>query len=89
MLRRETSSSGDLNQAITRTEWFVNEGNRAGCKPNIFKLGAAQECKIVNSLEAFVEDDALEGGAMGERPRFDDFEIIGESDTREGEAGLE
>ena len=88
-VRRETSSSGNLNQAITPTEWINTEGNRAGCKLDIFKLGTEHECAIANSLEFLVADDALEGGAIGEYLRFDDFELIGESDTREGEAILE
>ena len=41
------------------------------------------ECGLANSLEVFVADDVLEGGAAGERHLFDDFELIGESDTRE------
>jgi len=44
---------------------------------------------IVNSLEVFVADDAFEGGAAAKRNLFDDFELIGESDTREGAALLE
>ena len=39
-IRRETSSSGDLNQAITPNEWRATEGNQAGCKLDIFELGA-------------------------------------------------
>jgi len=42
-----------------------------------------------DSLEMFVADDALEGGAPAVRPLFDDFELIGESDTLEGVATLE
>ena len=64
------------------------EGNRAGCKLDIFELGAALECAISDSLEVFVADDAFEGGAFIERPFFDDCELIGESDTREGGAIL-
>jgi len=56
---------------------------------DIFKLGAGLECTIANSLEVFVEDDALEGGAFDEHRCFEDFELIGESDTREGTAVLE
>jgi len=44
---------------------------------------------MANSLEGFGADNAFEGGAMGERPLFDDFELIGESDTREAGACLE
>jgi len=47
------------------------------------------ECAIANSLEVFVADDALEGGAVGKRRLTDDFELIGESDAREGVALLE
>ena len=47
------------------------------------------ECIIANILEAFVADDALEGGAPAERTRFDIFEHIGKSDTREGGAASE
>ena len=42
-----------------------------------------------DSLEVFVEDDALEGGVVAEHQPFDDFELIGESDTREGVTLLE
>ena len=69
---------------ITPREWFITEGNRAGCTLDIFELGAVLECGSVDSLEVFVADDALEGGAMGKCCVFDDFEVIGESDTREG-----
>ena len=41
---------------------------------------------MASSLETFVTDDALEGGAVGERLLFDNFEPFGESDTREGDA---
>jgi len=88
-VRRETSSIGDLNQAITPTEWNITEVNRAGCKLDIFELGAVLECEIADSLEVFVADDALEGGAIDERRHIDAFEIIGEGDAREGEAVLE
>ena len=44
------------------------------------------ECDIADSLEDFVADDAFKGCALVERRRFDDFELIGESDTREGRA---
>jgi len=37
----------------------------------------------------FVVDDAFEGGAAAKRHFFDDFELIGESDTREGVASTE
>jgi len=47
------------------------------------------ECALANSFEGFVADDALEGGVFAERPIFDDFELIGESDTREGVASTE
>ena len=47
------------------------------------------ECFLTNSFEVFVEDDAFEGGAIGERHHFDDFELIRESDTREGKAACE
>ena len=47
------------------------------------------ECAIANSFEVFVADDVLEGGAMGERQLFDDFELIGESHALEGGAALE
>jgi len=65
------------------------EGNRFGCKLDIFELGAVLECGIANSLEVFVADDALEGGAFVERLLLDDFELIGESDTSEGGIVLE
>ena len=37
----------------------------------------------------YIADDALEGGAGGVRHFFDDFELIGESDTHEGGVILE
>ena len=67
----------------------MNEENRAGCKLDIFELGTVLECGIANSLEVFVADDALEGGAFGERQLSNDFELIGQSDTHEGGAELE
>jgi len=69
-VRRETSSSGELNHAITRREKSTTEGNQAGCKLEIFELGAALECTTANSFEVFVADDAFEGGAFDERPFF-------------------
>jgi len=62
--RRETSSIGELNQAITPKEWSFFEGNRAGCKLDIFELGAECECSPADTFEVFVADDALEGGAI-------------------------
>ena len=47
------------------------------------------ECVLADSVEVFVEDDALEGGAFDEYQIFDDFELFGESDIHEGEAILE
>ena len=47
--------------------------------------GAFLECVFAYSFEVFVEDDAFEGGTLAERQLFNDFEFIGESDTREGE----
>ena len=78
-IRREAGSSGDLNQAITTIEWFDTEGNRTGCKLDIFELGAELECVFANSLEVFVADDALEGGAVAKCQLFDYLELIGES----------
>ena len=46
------------------------------------------EYGFANNLEFFAADDAFEGGAFGERQFFDDFELIGESDTSEGDASL-
>jgi len=88
-VRREASSISDLNQAITIIEWITTEGNRAGCKLDIFKLVAIVECAVLNSFEGFVADDALEGRAKVKRNLFDDFEVIGESYIREGVAILE
>ena len=61
--------------------------------------GTVLECAPGDSREVFVEDVALEGSAAGERRApvlaagerqiFEYFELIGESDTREGEAFLE
>ena len=56
---------------------------------NTFEGGTVLECVMANSVEVFVADDALEGGAAGQRHLFNDFELIGESDTREGAAKLE
>jgi len=56
---------------------------------DVFELGAGLESAFAESLELFVADDAFEGEAMGESHLFDDFELIGESDTREGRALLE
>ena len=88
-VRRESSSSGELNQAITLIEWSFAEGNRAGCKLGIFELGAALERVIANSLEVFVPDDAFEGSAIGESHSSDDFKLIGESDALESGTLLE
>jgi len=79
----------DLNQAVTIREWISTEGNRFGCKSDVFELGAHYECAFADSLEGFIADDALEGGAFDERQIFNGFEFIGESDTREGVAFLE
>jgi len=59
-VRREASSSGDLNQIITRIEWKITEGNRAGCKLDIFELGEILERAMGDSVEFFVADDAFE-----------------------------
>jgi len=64
---------------------MFTEGNRADCKLDIFELGAVLECAIANSLEVFVADDTFEGGASAKNTTSDDFELIGESGTREGE----
>jgi len=87
--RREASSSGELNQAITPNEWIFTEGNRFGCKLDIFELGAELECAFADGLEVFVADDAFEGGAFGENQLFNDCELIGESDALEGGATCE
>jgi len=55
----------------------------------IFELGAHLEYAIADSLEFFVADGALEGGAMSKRQLFDDFELIGEVDIFEGRTVLE
>jgi len=47
------------------------------------------ECAMADSLEIFVEDDALEGGAFEESRLYDIFEDLGESDTLEGVATRE
>jgi len=88
-VRRETSSSGEFNQTITPRECMLTEGSRPGCKLDIFELGAQHVYASANSLEVFVADDALEGGAVSECQIFDDFEIIGEGNALEGEALLE
>ena len=70
--------------SITHSEWRTNKGNRAGCKLDIFELGAELECGLADSLEVFVADDALEGGAVSECHIFDDFEFIGKGNAFEG-----
>jgi len=50
---------------------------------------AALEYSLADSFEVFVEDDAFEGDAFAVRKPFDFFELIGESDTREGRALVE
>ena len=40
-------------------------------------------------FEVFVPDDAFEGGATRQSSWFEDCELIGESDTREGTAFIE
>jgi len=67
----------------------MTEGNRPGCKLDVFELGALGECAITNSLEVFVADDAFEGGATANRSLFDNCELIGESDALEGKATVE
>jgi len=65
------------------------EGNRAGCKLDIYKLGAELECGLANSLEVFAADDALEGGASTECHLSDDYELIGQGNAIEGGTVLE
>ena len=60
IVRRETSSGGELNQAITSRERRNTKGNRAGCKLEIFKHCASCESTIVDGLQVFVADDAFE-----------------------------
>ena len=67
---------------------MTTEGNRAGCKLDIFELGAELECFLANILEVFAADDTFEGSAMVKCFLFDDFKIIGESDAFEGGALL-
>ena len=47
------------------------------------------ECAKANSLEVFVADDALEGGAFDERQLVDDCEIFGEGNALESVAASE
>ena len=86
---REASSITELEQGITRSEWSKSEGNRAGCKLDIFELVAALEYVIANSFEVFVADDAFEGGTVVERQKLDDFELIGKGNAFEGGTVLE
>ena len=88
-VRREPSSSSDLNHAITPIELRITEQNRAGCKLNIFELGAVLKCSLTDSFEFFVADDAFERGASAKRHPVDDFELIGKGDAFEGGAVLE
>ena len=75
--------------AITPHEWTITEGNRAGCKLDIFELRAQLKSRTANRFKVFAADDAFEGFAIEESNIFDDFELIGESDTREGGATAE
>jgi len=47
-VRREASSIGDLNQAITPREWTTT--NQAGYKQDIIELGTELECALANSF---------------------------------------
>ena len=70
-VRRESRSSGELNQVITRNEWAEwtkTEGNRAGCKLDILELGTEHESEFADSFEVFAADDTFEGGEVGELP---------------------
>ena len=71
MVRRETSSIGELNQEIAPTEWMSTEENRAGCRLDISELRTESECSIANSFEVFIEEDALEEGTPLESVFFD------------------
>ena len=48
-----------------------------------------KERRLSDNFEVFVADDAFEGGAGVKCPHFDDFELIGESDTLKGGTVLE
>jgi len=90
-VRREASSIGELNQAITIREWLTTTaGNRFGCKLDIFEPGAELGCAaFVASFEVFVAYNAFEGGASAKRPLFDDCELLGEGGAHEGRTVLE
>ena len=75
------AAAANLTQAIARKEWNINEGNRAGRKLDIFELAAAKKHALGDSLEVFVEDDALEGFAITERHILDRFEHLGEGNA--------
>jgi len=68
---------------------MTTEGNRVGCKLDVFELGALLERAIADSLEVFVADDAFEGGAAAKRPNFDDCEFVGEGDDLQDRTALE
>jgi len=72
------AASASSIMRITPRKWTFTEGNRAGCKLDIFELGAASECGLTNTFEVFVADDAFEGSTFYEHPIIDDFELIGE-----------
>ena len=52
----------------------------------IFELDTALELADADILKVLAADDALEGGAVGERALLDNFELVGESDALEGGA---
>jgi len=72
-------------------EWILTEGNRAGWKLDIFGLGALLEYTAADSLEVFVEDDELEGGAFVERPlaKNRNIAVLTEYHTREMVTAIE
>ena len=66
----------------------MTEGNRAGCKLDIFEFGAVLKCASADSFEFFVADDVFEGRAS-KRQLFGDFKLIGEVNALESGAALE
>ena len=67
----------------------VCDGYKVIGEIDAFEGGALLECAHPNSFEVFVADEAFEGKAFVESHLSDDFEHIGESDTREGVAASE
>ena len=90
LVRRDSGSCGKLYQSGTLRELSISyQYHFFRCELNIFELGAVLKCATDDSFEVFAADNAREGNAMRKRTLFNDFELIREGDTREGDAVLE